>query len=388
MRAGQFHVGEHLPHDIFDRAGKLLLRRGSRIDTDAQVDHLTAMGFFDPLAEEYVKSQRGLEEKVIPKGYMPEVKSGRAVSVFAELEAVSRGLEHLFADTQGACESIVQSMVQTIRLCCSLDTDASLAYLLAAKPLDHAVRHPVNVATLATVMLVRQKHDEARIASTAAAALTMNIAALDLHHELFYQTGSLTEEQRARLRWHPAAGAEILRKRGVADALWLDIVAQHHEAHDGTGYPKALTAGQILFEAELVSLADRYCAMIAERDQREAMVPSLAIKEIHARHGKSIDPALIGALIGTLGLYPPGAYVRLANGETAIVVHRLLDPKHPVVYALCPSNGTPYESPRKRLTATPAPHAIEHAVRREAVQIEIRPDQLWPPTISDQKVAT
>jgi hypothetical protein len=61
---------------------------------------------------------------------------------------------------------------------------------------------------------------------------------------------------------------------------------------------------------------------------------------------------LIGTLIAAAGLFPPGAFVRLANGETAIVVRRLIDPKHPVVYALHQDTTAPYESPKKRMTAS------------------------------------
>ena len=360
-----------------------MLRRGSRIDTHGQLARLEQTGFFDPQAAEYQKHSKDAPERVISRGYVPAAHSGAATSVFAELRHVAGQLESLFSDTSIELEPMVRALASAIARCCSLDSDASLAFLLAPSPHEHKVRQPVSVATLVTTILARQKHSEERIASAAAAALTMNIGALELHQELYYQAEGLTSEQLATIRAHPQKSIAVLRERGVRDSLWLQIVAEHHEARDGSGYPQALRENDILLEAQVVSLADRYCAMISGRAQREALLPPQALKEIHARHGKSIDPALISGLILTMGLYPPGTCVRLANGEFAVVVHRLLDPKHPVVFAICSSSGSPYDPPRKRLTATPPLHAIEKAVPSKTVPVPIDPEVLWPPTIGD-----
>jgi hypothetical protein len=146
-----------------------------------------------------------------------------------------------------------------------------------------------------------------------------------------------------------------------------------------------LTGEKILPEAQVVSLADRYCSMVTGRAHRDPMLPPQALKDIHARHGKAISPALIGALIGAMGIYPPGTFVRLANGETAIVVHRIADPKHPVVYALSGPSGTAYDPPRKRLTASQASFAIEQSVPSKEVKTALAPAQLWPPTLAATK---
>ena len=380
VRAGQFPIGSTLSHDIYDRSGKLLLRRGTAIASEHQVEHLEQMGYFDPEAVDihHVAAERG--EALAPQGYLPERKSGPLVSVFAELGYASERLERAYASADANLDAEIRSIAAAIRRCCALDADASLAHLLVPLPFQHTVRHPVNVAVLATVMLARQKFDENQVEATIAACLTMNIGALDLHHELYYQAESITDFQRGRIRAHPLASVQVLRQRGVQDPLWLQIVSQHHEALDGSGYPAGISGAQIRPEAQVVSLADRYCAMISERASREPLLPTQALKDIHVRHGKSIAPALISGLISAMGLYPPGTLVRLANGEAAVVVHRLLDPRNPVVYALCPSSGTPYDTPRKRLTASQPAYAISDVLPRKAVSAAIDQEKLWPPT--------
>jgi response regulator RpfG family c-di-GMP phosphodiesterase len=383
IRAGQLKLGAPLTHDVYDQAGKLLLRRGIAVASAVQLEHIEAQGYYDPEAADYEKPVAEARTASVVVQYAPEVKSGPPLSVLAELGTASAQLVQVFAEGSGDVRDRVLAIVATIRRCCAADTDASLAYLMNPQPFLPTVRHPVNVATLVTIMLTRQKVDAARIQAAAAAALTMNMGAQELHHDMFFHTEAVTPDQRALIQAHPAAGVASLRRRGVTDALWLDLVAQHHEAHDGSGYPAGLSGDRIHPEAQMICLADRYCAMVSDRAQRDPMLPTQALKDINARHGKSIAPAYIAGLIASMGLYPPGTCVRLVNGETAVVVRRLLDPRHPVVFAICTSSGAAYDPPRKRLTASQPSYAIEQAILRRALQVPFKPEQMWPPTATD-----
>jgi hypothetical protein len=383
---GLLRVGAGLSHDVYDRAGRLLLRRGTPLDSEARIEHLESAGFFDPEAVDALKEAKDAQDKSVVIGYVPSY-SGRPVSVFAELTAACERLQALFAADEGDTDRGIRAIGATIARCCTIDSDAAIAVLHLPLPFPYNVRHPVNVATLVNLVLARQKHDEARRQSAIAAALTMNLGALDLHHELYYQPETLNDEQRSRIRAHPGAGVEALLARAVRDPLWLAVVSQHHEAIDGSGYPSGLAGDRILPEAQVVSLADRFCAMVSERAQREPMVPTVALKEILARHGKAVTPELIRNLVNAMGLYPPGTFVRLANGETAVAVRRLLDPKHPVVFSLAGPSGNPYDAPRKRLTASNPQFAIQAPVPRKEVKASVVAEDLWPPSLAPVEAA-
>jgi hypothetical protein len=66
------------------------------------------------------------------------------------------------------------------------------------------------------------------------------------------------------------------------------------------------------------------------------------------------------------------------------VVRRLLDPKHPVVYALHQDTTTPYETPKKRLTGSHRDHAIVADVKPDAVRVKVDPNVLWPPSATGE----
>jgi HD-GYP domain-containing protein (c-di-GMP phosphodiesterase class II) len=376
---GLVRLGEKLAHDVYDRSGKLLLRGGTPIETESRLAHLEAIGFYDPEAAEWVRARAVAKGPAGPAaGYVPD-RSGPALSARVELAGACAALQSLVEGDGTGFEAGVRAIAATVHRCASLDSDASLCCIHIPQPFAYSVRHPVNVAVLVAILLLRQKHDEARLASALEAALTMNIGSLDLHHELYYQEEAITPEQRARIHGHPRAGVDALLQRGVHDPLWMAIVLQHHEAVDGSGYPGALTGERILPEAQALSLADRYCALVSERAQRDPMPPALALQEIHARHGKSIAPDWMRALVTGMGIYPPGSFVRLVNGETAIVARRLLDPKHPVVFSIADAAGRVLQPPRKRVTASQPQLGIAASIGRTQVEAPLPVAELWPP---------
>jgi HD-GYP domain-containing protein (c-di-GMP phosphodiesterase class II) len=367
---------ETLTHDVYDKGGRLLLRRGTSLESEELIERLANIGYYDPQAVDGAKAASAVHEEIIPLGYVPD--KGNAFSALSKLNWVCSRLQAAIADAGVELEKEVFLLAACIHQCCALDSDASTSTLLMGLAYPSNIRHPVNVAVLTTVLLARKKLDEARTHAAIAAALTMNIGAQELHDELFFRSDELTGEQYARIRAHPQASVAALRARKVTNELWLDIVSQHHEAYDGSGYPAGLTGDEILYEAQVVSMADRFCSLVSERAGRDPMLPPQALRDIHTRHGKALGPEMIGALVAAVGIYPPGTCVRLVNGETAVVVHRLLDPKRPVVYAIAAQSGSAFDPPRKRLTASQPAYAIEHAVLRKTVKVPLDPAQLWP----------
>ena len=366
-------IGTPIPFDIYNSNGRLLLSRGHVIETERQLERLIETGLYTPAPAD--------ARRLGATGRPASLLRNR-VSVFERLAEVAIRLDGLLAlETPAAeFEPGLRNAVTSIQECCALDSDAALAHILVSDGPRYSSRHPTNVAILATYLLSRLHHDEAGAASAAAAALTMNLGMLELQNTLVRQQGELTSRQRDEVYVHPSSGAQALRRHGIDDPVWLQTVEQHHEARDGSGYPAGLRDDAICREAQVVSLADRYCALVSERADRPALSPRKAIKELHERNATAIDAALLASLISAIGFFQPGAYVRLANGETAVVVRRLIDPKHPVVFALHQDTTAPYDSPKKRLTAGNRDYEIVADVKPNAVRVKIDPEALWPPT--------
>jgi HD-GYP domain-containing protein (c-di-GMP phosphodiesterase class II) len=77
----------------------------------------------------------------------------------------------------------------------------------------------------------------------------------------------------------------------------------------------------------VVALADMYSAMITPRSYRQPVMAHNALKNIFTKRGEAVDNQLTQLLIREVGLYPPGSFVKLVNGDTAIVIKRAISKK-------------------------------------------------------------
>ena len=110
------------------------------------------------------------------------------------------------------------------------------------------------------------------------------------------KTGELSPEERAVLERHPVLGEEILAGFKRLSGL-LSIVRHHHERLDGTGYPDGLRAEQIPLEVRIVSVADRFEALVADRADRPAVSEAEAVRMLQSAVARGeLDAAVVAAL--------------------------------------------------------------------------------------------
>jgi HD-GYP domain-containing protein (c-di-GMP phosphodiesterase class II) len=204
----------------------------------------------------------------------------------------------------------------------------------------------------------------------------MNISMIELQRVLQKQKAPLTEAQRADIRMHPIRSWQRLEALGVSNEDWLQAVAQHHETPDGKGYPSGASGSDKLSPlAEAVHFADRYCAMIVGRATRKALPANRAARELFIAatgSGSSLGPMVIKEL----GVYPPGNFVKLANGEVAVVIRRGPLANTPVVCAIQDRKGVKYTEPARRDTSQPE-YAVTDSVASEGIVIDLNPARLF-----------
>ena len=108
--------------------------------------------------------------------------------------------------------------------------------------------------------------------------------------------GSLSEIEMGLIRVHPQIGYDVLSKIGFPWPI-AQIVAQHHERLDGSGYPAGLTEGGILQAAKIVGVADVVEAMSSDRPYRPALSIGEALEEISLHEGILYEPDVSAACI-------------------------------------------------------------------------------------------
>ena len=126
-----------------------------------------------------------------------------------------------------------------------------------------------------------------------------DIGKINVPQEILISEKRLTDEQWALIKKHPQDGAEIVRKIKNFDVI-ADIVCQHHEKYNGTGYPHGKKGEEIHYLARVLALADSFDAMTAKRPYQKARTFQEAMEEIRACKGTQFDPELAEQFINAI----------------------------------------------------------------------------------------
>jgi HD-GYP domain-containing protein (c-di-GMP phosphodiesterase class II) len=235
---------------------------------------------------------------------------------------------------------------------------------------QYGVNHSIHAAITSFLVAQRLGWDASSMQKVFKVALTMNLSMLELQGQLALQTTPVTPEQREAIHAHPQRSVEMLQLAGITDTDWLEAVAHHHVAPDGTGYPSGVQAVNDL--AALVRRADIYTAKLSPRSGRDAMAADRAGRAMFM-----YDPgnSMTAALVKEFGVYPPGCFVKLVSGETAVVVKRGPSVITPLVAALTTPSGTALVDPLPRDTSK-VEHAISGVIGEQSVQVKLAPEKL------------
>ncbi|MBZ0224378.1 MAG: phosphodiesterase [Comamonas sp.] len=250
------------------------------------------------------------------------------------------------------------------------DIDAAL-YLMfqlaSTSTVGYSASHALVCATLCHILaqeLQLQRHERD---SLVRAAITMNISMTTLQNELALQNEPLSAAQKDAIGLHPQNSVTLLEELDIRDDLWLDVVAAHHDA------PPAHTAlSSLPTETRLthiLSTIDRYAAMISPRKSRSGRTASDSVREIIGHTGQQEDDVVV-ALMRTVGLCPPGTFVRLTNGDTAVVLRRSERVNFPLVASVARADGEPLDAPMLYHTVRGQPQ-VQAALARSAVTTQI-----------------
>ncbi len=127
------------------------------------------------------------------------------------------------------------------------------------------------------------------------AALLHDIGKLGVSNKILDKPGRLDDEEWAAMRRHPAYSEEILSRIEAFRDL-APVAGAHHERLDGRGYPRGLKEAEISLETRVITTADIFDALTAERPYRPAMPVSKALAVMTDMAGTAIDPECLAAL--------------------------------------------------------------------------------------------
>ena len=244
---------------------------------------------FDPdsvlpaLGETNLITRAGLEIPVeLPVSTLPEESGQPSGQVIVFKDVTSRRqteqeLQESWAKLQRTLKGTIQAISTTIEM---------------RDP--HTAGHQRRVAQLAEAIAREMNLPEVKIEGMKFAAQIHDIGKIYVPAEILSKPTKLTDLEYTIIKTHPQAGYEILKN---IEFPWpiAEIVLQHHERLNGSGYPAGLKDGEILLEARILAIADVVEAMSSHRPYRPSFGIDKALEEIRLNNGLLYEPEAVTA---------------------------------------------------------------------------------------------
>ena len=171
------------------------------------------------------------------------------------------------------------------------------AMALAVETRDpYTAGHQRRVSNLARAIATEMGLSQDQIEATRIAGIVHDLGKISVPSEILSKPGEISLIEHMLINTHPQIGYEILS--GISFPWPIaQIVLQHHERLDGSGYPAGLTKDDILIEARVISVADVVEAMASHRPYRPSRGIQLAMEEITNNKGILYDPRVVDACL-------------------------------------------------------------------------------------------
>jgi HD-GYP domain-containing protein (c-di-GMP phosphodiesterase class II) len=376
-------VGKPLPVDVWSASGQLLLRKGQPVVSEEHREKLHAHNASSTPADAHAW-QRSYERMVhamliaganvdtIIKAPMPsEIRASDYVvgeqlnGGWLDLQEVLRGILYQGGLAISPLERLVGIEKKALQLL-QTDADDSLFCLfqaLADTTQGYCASHALLCAVICDMTARKLTIPERQRNTLVTAALLMNIGMARDQDSMARQSNAPTDWQRTLIQEHPQRSVRILKDFGIDDPEVLDIVRWHHEPETAEGLPSTLTARRVL------AMADIFVAKMSARKTRVSLSPVRAVKAM-VMGAEGAAQGIASAMAQAAGFYPPGTYVKLANGETALSVQRGERANTPWVIPILDKNGVALGKQQCKETTTPA-FTIVTAVAVEDVKVTL-----------------
>jgi HD-GYP domain-containing protein (c-di-GMP phosphodiesterase class II) len=190
---------------------------------------------------------------------------------------------------------------------------------------DYSYQHALGCSVWAATFGRHLGLEREDLRDLAMGGLLCDIGKIRLSNELLAQPGLLAQADWGLLRSHVAESCVIVEQTPGLSTNVIEMVAHHHERHDGSGYPRGLRGSEIPMFARIIGLIDSYDAMTSIRPHAVGRSPHQAVMELYESRDRLFQAELVEQFIRTCGIYPTGSLVELSNGTVGVVmsVHSL-----------------------------------------------------------------
>lgn len=326
------------------------------VESLEQVEHILALGYSEVLVAERPRYDRAISAEVFREEFSRARRvCRRAITVASQLVMnVAQGKPVDVA----APKRVVGEMLQGM----DGGSDALVCLARLSRVDAYLCSHMVGVTVISLAFGMHLGMAEDQLRQLGLSAFVHDIGMTRLPLDILSGHVGIMEPDEQEIRKHPVFGVGLLRSvRGLSKEI-RRAVLEHHENHDGSGYPDGLSGDGIGRFARIVHLADVYDALTSGHVRGQAHPPAQALARMYSMGGAVFSQFEVDRFIKCLGVYPAGSLVRLDSGEVAVVLRTNREaPLSPLVQVVQGGKGEPT-----------GPRMLDLACRRSEAGVSVK----------------
>ncbi len=358
MLVGLLEKGMYVSRLDRDWVGTPFPFQGFEITSDEDIELLSAYctSVFIDVQKSLINARPSLRVGSAPRNVFPprgpeyhntvDIKEEipRAREVHANLRALA---ERIADDVRsgrrlepGVVREAIEPMVESL-----LRNSDALFWLMALmKRDDYMYSHAVNCSALAAAFGRHLALPREVLVELATGGFLLDAGMASLPSDVVQHGGKLDPEAMKLMRGHVQRSMEVLDQAGVTGKWARELVAAHHERHDGSGYPDGLAGDRVPLAGRMGGIVDTYDALRSDRPHRNGESRHGALQALYRARDRMFQAEVVEQFLQCLGVYPTGSLVELNTGEVGVVmaqnqVRRL----RPRLMLLLDTEKKPYE---------------------------------------------
>jgi len=215
-------------------------------------------------------------------------------------------------------QAAVTPMVDSV-----LRNPAALACLMRLQKTDNYLyQHSIASSVWATILGRQLGLDRKDLDVIALGAMVLDVGKTQVPKAVLTKPTELTDSERELMHRHIQFGLDILERSGNVEPAVLEMVAHHHERHNGTGYPAGLSGNDIPVFGRIAGIVDTYDAMITSRPYATQMSNYHALRQLRVLADVEFQAEIVEQFTRAVGVFPTGTLVELNTGEVAVVTRQ------------------------------------------------------------------
>jgi HD-GYP domain-containing protein (c-di-GMP phosphodiesterase class II) len=296
--------GMTIAKDVYLPNGRLLLLAGFAVKP-RYIEKMKAFNI------EYIYIE---ENRIIP---LEEISEEKIYSeAFNSMKNVLSSVRDGQAINVLAVKSTVEDIVHAV-----INNESVFMQLTGIRDIDnYTFLHSVDVCIYSVITGRKMGLSKEDLTELGIGAVLHDIGKCKIPHEILNKPAKLTTEEFEKIKLHTLYGYEIICNTQSLNNRIATIACQHHEKWDGSGYPFGLSGTQIDILARIVTAADIYDALTADRVYRKRDLPHEAAEYIVDNSSILLDPEVASIFIKNIAIYPEGSFVLLNSGEIGSVI--------------------------------------------------------------------